>query len=163
MKKKIGKITAYTLCVLIVVSALFTWTWTMGVEAASPDNARIVVPLTTTLGATDGDNLYLIFFDRNTGYMAHKTTGAVALDTSWANAAVVGAKQSTEDTGTNTFVSVFDPPPLDDTKMWAIGIFENAAPANTDVPLTVVLYDPSINIIYSDTNPLRGNHVKTGG
>ena len=52
MKKKIGKITAYTLCVLIVVVVAATWCWTKEVSAASPDNARIVVPLTTTLGAT---------------------------------------------------------------------------------------------------------------
>lgn len=163
MKTRYGRAIIYSLAFLIPFTLLFTALMVRRAEAATIDNSRLAVPLTSDLGADNGDNLYLIFVDTATAYMADDGTGVTALDTVWLDAAVEGAKQSTTDTGTNTMYAVFDPPPLSKAVEWAMMICENSSPVNTDVPLKVVLYDPVGNKMFSDTNPIRGSHVKTGG
>lgn len=150
--KQAGKIALFTILCLVLAMAGIVALVPDKAEAGTIDNARIAIPLTTGLGASDGDNLYIIFVDTSTGYMADDGTGATALDTVWLDAAVEGSKQSTADTGTNTMYAVFDPPPLDKNVKWAIMICENSSPANTDVPLDVVLYDVSTNSTYTDAN-----------
>lgn len=151
---KYGLITISIIAALICAALAFVLV--LPAQAATKNNARFGFPVTRDMGVTAIDNLYVIFVDTATGYMAHKTTGVAAINTSWANAAVTGASQATTDTalgGTNTQFWVCDPPPLDLSKEWCMMVFENGTPANTDVPIIVVLYDPVTNKTYTDAVP----------
>jgi len=128
---------------------------------STKDNTRLGFPVPASWGVSDIDDIYCIFVEYPTMYMAHKTTGVTALDTSWENAAVVGAKQSTTDTGTNTFSWVCDPPPLDVTKAWAVCFFENSTPVETDSLIASLWYDPDENVMCTDAGPVRRGSILT--
>ena len=110
--KYAGKITLFTAITLIAItSCLYLAQGPIeGARAASEDNARFGFVVPVEWGVADIDNVYCVFIEEGTQYLAHKTTGTPAVNTSWTNAAVVGAKQSTTDSGgTNPFSWVCDP------------------------------------------------------
>ena len=156
-----GKIAIYTLVILFLSVLAVMWSFPREAKAATVNNSRFGFPVARGLIIADSDqaitvdNIYVIFVDRRTGYMAHKTTGVTAVNTSWANAAVEGASQATTDTGssgTNTNYFVCDPPPLEITTEWDILIYENSTPANTDVPIVAMKYDPVMNEMHGGEN-----------
>lgn len=162
MKNK-GKITLITIALLMVITGA-VWITQGRIEPAkaeSIDNSRLCFPVPASMAVTSVDDLYVIFVDRSTGYMAHKTTGTTAVNTSWGNAAVEGASQATTDAGgTNTRYFVCNPPPLDPAGKWDMAVFENGTPANTDVAIVIMKYDPTENEFFGGTNPIR---TKAGG
>jgi len=91
-------------------------------------------------------NPYIIFYDLNTGNMFNATTGAV--ETTWASAAVSGAKHAT-----NKMVLLFTTPPIALDVNIGVNLFQNAAPADTDVITIAQKYDPKNNTTYTDTIP----------
>ena len=120
---------------------------------------KLVIPKKATDTYT---NPYLVFFDIDTGDMAHGTNGISAADTTWGNAAIAGALHSATGGNTNTFVYVFEIPDLDNSLRWAFAMFDNDTPADSDTVVAGAwLYDPVTGRAFTDTNPLIGNQIRT--
>lgn len=104
---------------------------------------------------TSPNNIYAILVDMDTGYLAHSTTGATSLTTTWSNAAIEGTLMSDEGIGgTNTFCVKLSIPPLNASARWLIAIFENATPADTDTPIFVQRYSPNARCWFGDSTPV---------
>jgi hypothetical protein len=134
--------------------------------AETQDNARIAVPIDPDWNVTDADDLYIVMADTATAYMAHKTTGTAAVNTTWANAAIEGGTQKTVDTasgGANSKWAVFDPPPLDKSVEWGFVVCEmvGGSVADTDTTHAYFRYNAETNLFFSNSNPTTGYKVFT--
>ncbi len=136
--KKLGFVKVSAIIALSFIIGLTVMMLPQVVKASTYDSHALSIPDKSSYGITDLDNVYLIFYDIDTLYMANKTTGTPAIDTTWANAAVPCAK-----IGTNVFATACTVPALDQNIRWAVIGFENGTPANTDaIKIPAVRYDP---------------------
>lgn len=91
-------------------------------------------------------DLYAIFYDLNTGNMFNPTTGEI--ETTWATAAILATQHPY-----NKSVWLAATPPIEQDINLGMNLFQNASPADTDVVVKAVKYDPKFNLTYSDATP----------
>lgn len=91
-------------------------------------------------------NLYVIFYDLDSGNMFNTSEGLV--DDNWADCAAAGAKHTY-----NKGVWLVTTPPMPVDINIGINLHQNASPANTDAVIKSGKYDPKTNTTYSDATP----------
>jgi hypothetical protein len=115
-----------------------------------------VLPSSSTV--THTANTYLVLWDKATGNLVDATTGAVAAGNVWGDCDI-----STTVHAQNGTVFAATIPALDDSYNYVMAVYDNATPAKTDVPTAgPFFYSPATNITFTDANPVRKDHVKTG-
>jgi hypothetical protein len=90
-------------------------------------------------------DLYAVFYDLFTGDM-YDSDGAVS--TTWGDCAIVAARHAS-----NNAVWIVVTPAIELGKNIGVNLFQNASPADTDVPIKAIKYDPKTNVTYSDAVP----------
>ena len=112
----------------------------------------LYIPIIPDYEVTTPTNTYLILTDIDTADM-YDSGGAI--DAVWADAALAGTAD-----GQNKSWVAFSVPALDADKRWAITLYENASPADTDaIKAGPWRYDPSLRMAFSDTNLLHRGSI----
>ena len=154
MKTRLGKVTFWLIIVLLAIG--LTWTITQKAQARTTLAQTFVLPSSPSV--TYDTATYILLWDQATGNFVTQATGVVAAGVTWANADIATAAHAT-----NTEVWTATIPPLNTEIKYGMTIWSGANNSNADTfQAGPFIYDPILNMVFSDTNPIRGNHVKTG-
>ena len=150
MKTRLGKVTIGLICIILALG--ITWTVTQQADAATIASQTFVLPSSSTV--THTANTYIILYQRQTGHLVDDN-GAIAGGNTWTGGDIATAVHAQ-----NGLVWTATIPALNSNVEYVMAVFDNVAPAKTDVPtMGPFLYDPEQNITYSDTNPIRRKNV----
>ena len=156
MKNK-GKIALYATVTLILAVTAIIALVPEKAQAATHSSRTFVLPSSPSV--TYDANTYLLIWDKNTGDLVATAGGSPAAATTWAEADIATAAHTN-----NTEVYTATIPALTTGYEYCITVWSGTNYSNADTFQSgPFLYDPDTGIVYTDTNPVRSGHVKTGG
>lgn len=143
----------YVLLVLSLV--LFAGCQSPQIAGAVASSHTFVLPSSSDV-TYDGDT-YILLWDKSTGDLVPTAGGAPVAATEWAGADIATAAHAK-----NTEVYVATIPSLDDTYAYGMTVWSGTNYSNADtLQAGPFLYDPVMNVVYTDTNPIYRNQVTT--